>query len=629
MPFEHKVMTYWEWLLGDPTQVRFFDASTWSNLGFLFGAFLILSLISVVAPLIWFLIAAVQHGPGEGFYLVARSVYRGVTEDLPGFSPRRMLAIAKLAVQEAIRNRVLVGFAVFVLLMLFAGLFLDVENSNPARTYISFVLTTTNYLVLLMALFLSAFSLPNDIKNKTIYTVVTKPIRAGEIVMGRVVGFALVGTVMLIAMGLVSYVFVKRGLSHTHELNGDDFVALPVGSGKEGSTSMDRHHRHRVRMNADGTVTETELSAGHFHPIEVVGEGADKKFVVGAARGDLIARSPVFGKMRILDREGNPGAGVNVGTEWTYRGYIEGGNNRSAATWTFSGITPQRYPGGLPLELNLAVFRTYKGNIERGVLGEIIIRNPNPEARVRSSGPIPFESHEFTSQRFTIPAEMNAAATADGASRKINLFEDLTYNGQVEVVIRCAESAQYFGVAQADVYLRPKDASFELNFAKGYVSLWLQMLLVTGFGVTFSTFLSGPVAMMATLSAIVLGFFGNFLRDVTLGIMDPNGNETVVGGGPIESLIRLLTQANVSSDLEVATIVEKTIKVIDMIIMQGMRGMTYVLPDYRQFDTTQFVASGYNIYIDLIAQHLTAGFVYVIAVGIVGYFFLKTREVAG
>ena len=31
------------------------------------------------------------------------------------------------------------------------------------------------------------------------------------------------------------------------------------------------------------------------------------------------------------------------------------------------------------------------------------------------------------------------------------------------------------------------------------------MLLVTGFGVTFSTFLSGPVALMASISAIVLG----------------------------------------------------------------------------------------------------------------------------
>ena len=82
------------------------------------------------------------------------------------------------------------------------------KNSNPARVYLSFVLGTTNYLVLLMALFLSTFSIPNDIKNRTIYTVVTKPVRASEIVLGRIVGFATVGTAMLVFMGAISYVFV-------------------------------------------------------------------------------------------------------------------------------------------------------------------------------------------------------------------------------------------------------------------------------------------------------------------------------------------------------------------------------------------------------------------------------------
>ena len=109
-------------------------------------------------------------------------------------------------------------------------------------------------------------------------------------------------------------------------------------------------------------------------------------------------------------------------------------------------------------------------------------------------------------------------------------------DGKVQVEIRCVDPAQYFGVAEPDVYLRPGDASFELNFCKGYLSIWLQMVLVTGFGVTFSTFLSGPVALMATISAIVLGFFGQFVRDIATG-------DDVMGGGPIESFIRIVTQA--------------------------------------------------------------------------------------
>ena len=629
MPFEHHVTTYWTWLLGEPTKILFFDANTWKNIGFLPGALLIGFMLCLAAPFLWFLIAAVRHGPSEAFYRVARAIYGGATEDLPRFSLRRTVAVARVAVQEAIRNKVLIGFAVFLMLLLFAGLFLDVDNVNPARTYLSIVLTTTTYLVLLMSLFLSAFSLPNDIKNRTIYTVVTKPIRAGEIVLGRVFGFMAVGTVMLIAMCAISYVFVVRGLSHDHAVEADSVqlsTAPTAAAGvKDGRTTAVNHHHHTFQIPDGATEIDTELAAGHFHRVQVVQNNGQTTYQVSKNQGDLIARAPVFGQLTMFDREGNVvDKGVNVGDEWLYRGFIEGGNNRSAAVWTFSNVTPERYPdetAALPLEMNIAVFRTYKGDIERGVLGEIIIRNPNPDARIKSSGPIPFESREFRAHRFPIPRQLNAAATADGKAQKIDLFKDLVHNGQVQVAIRCVERSQYFGVAQADVYLRPSDSVFWLNFSKGFFSIWLQMLLVTTFGVMFSTFLSGPVAALATAGTLVLGLFGGFVRDLATG--------TQMGGGPIESFIRMILQQNVMTDLEVAGWMDRVIKVIDKGLIGMVYGMTFVLPDYLKFDTSEFVASGYNIYADLVGQHVTSALVYFAMAAIVGYFFLKTREIAG
>ena len=76
--------------------------------------------------------------------------------------------LARLAIQESIRRRVVVVFAVFILILLFAGWFLDPGSIDPARLYLDFVLTATSYLVLLLALFLSSLSLPADIKNHTI-----------------------------------------------------------------------------------------------------------------------------------------------------------------------------------------------------------------------------------------------------------------------------------------------------------------------------------------------------------------------------------------------------------------------------------------------------------------------------
>ena len=142
--------------------------------------------------------------------------------DIAGISPRRVWALARLAVQESIRRRVIVVFAVFILILLFAGWYLDRESIDPARLYLDFVLTATAYLVLLLALFLSSMSLPADFKSHTIYTVVTKPVRASEVVLGRIVGFTAITTFLLIVMGAISYVFVQRGLAHTHQLSSAD-----------------------------------------------------------------------------------------------------------------------------------------------------------------------------------------------------------------------------------------------------------------------------------------------------------------------------------------------------------------------------------------------------------------------
>jgi len=269
--------------------------------------------------------------------------------------------------------------------------------------------------------------------------------------------------------------------------------------------------------------------------------------------------------------------------------------------------------------MTIRVFRSYKGDIERGVLGEIVIRNPNPDAKVKRSGPVLFESKEFVADYRFINRELNSP-TGGSAAGKIDLFKDLVDDGKVEVEMRCVDAAQYFGVATPDLYLRPADAAFEWNFFKAFLSIWLQMLLVTSFGVTFSTFLTGPVAMMATLAAVVLGFFGQFVRGISSG--------EIYGGGPLESMIRMIIQENVMTELELNSVAVSFLKGFDWVLMSLLTAGTFILPDYTQFDTATFVADGYNIFGDLVAQQLTMAAVYFGVVAIVGYFFLKTREIA-
>ena len=319
---------------------EFITLSEW--IGGAFQQFLVATLILVVAGIfIGYLYSLFRHGPVEAFYVVAGVVFNALFVDFFHVSLRRMMAIARLAVQEAIRKRVIVVFAVFVLLLLFGGWFLDVESTHPARLYLSFVLTASTYLVLGLAMFLSAFSLPNDIKNRTIYTVVTKPVRSHEIILGRIIGFIFVGTVLLVLMGMVSYFFVIRGLDHNHSVRTDETVLDKKSKVWMGNSSVDSFHQHEFAVDENGN-GRTDEARGHSHPVQRMDSGGNERYVVGTPEGELRARVPIYGDLKFLDRNGLASdRGINVGKEWSYRGYIEG-NTLNTAIWKFSDVTADK-----------------------------------------------------------------------------------------------------------------------------------------------------------------------------------------------------------------------------------------------------------------------------------------------
>ncbi|MEX0867590.1 MAG: PDZ domain-containing protein, partial [Pirellulales bacterium] len=240
MEIDPNIPSYTNWLFGGPDT---------SAAIVMFGG--VVLVVSLLALFIGWLSAVFRHGPGRGTALVVGSVSGGLN-DLIRISPRRIYGLAWLAAREAFRRRIWVVLVIFALILMFAGWFLNPNTDSPAQLYLSFVLTSTTFLVLLLALFLSVFSLPNDIKNKTIYTVATKPVRASEIVLGRVLGFSAVGTLFLLAMAAASYLFVATSLRHTHELLDEDLIAVREQGeivAYTGLTSNEKNHRHEVTID--------------------------------------------------------------------------------------------------------------------------------------------------------------------------------------------------------------------------------------------------------------------------------------------------------------------------------------------------------------------------------------------
>ncbi|MGD0382695.1 MAG: hypothetical protein ABSA77_04170, partial [Thermoguttaceae bacterium] len=361
-----------------------------------------------------------------------------------------------------------------------------------------------------------------------------------------------------------------------------------------------------------------EPEQGHTHSVSIEKDGDKTVYKVGPEQGMLMARVPIYGKLSFRDRAGQPAEkGVSVGKEWTYRSYFEGGT-LAAAVWTFSGITPEAFPDGLPVELNISVYRTYTGAITKGIPGSLSLRNPKTGKTV--------EVRIFSAKDYVLDSQFIPRRIISPKGEKLDLFKDFVDDkGEVEVWLRSVAPAQYFGAAQADMYLRAPDGYFTLNFIKGYIGIWLQMSLLVGVGVLFSTFLSGPVAILATVGVMLGGFFHQFLYEVAFQQTMTGGK--VFGGGPFESMLRMITQDSITMELE-PNLRTMAVQTLDRLAEPLMRVAVMLVPDFGRFSFSDYVAYGFNIPGDQILKYTFRMLAFVIPVFVAALFCLKTREVA-
>ena len=84
----------------------------------------------------------------------------------------------------------------------------------------------------------------------------TKPVRSTEIVLGRILGFTAVGTLLLAVMGGLSHQFVRRGIQHAHKSN------RSVGMARAQQPATTRH-AHRFEMLPGESVGVTDAVRGH------------------------------------------------------------------------------------------------------------------------------------------------------------------------------------------------------------------------------------------------------------------------------------------------------------------------------------------------------------------------------
>lgn len=122
----------------------------------------------------------------------------------------RASAISSVCFAESIRRRVLWLIPLAIVGVIVVSQFQrPLDEQDSIRQTTKFCLFASGMLVTITTVILACTSLPKEIDNRVIYTIVTKPTTRLEIILGKIGGFAAVSATILLIMALFSWGYVQ------------------------------------------------------------------------------------------------------------------------------------------------------------------------------------------------------------------------------------------------------------------------------------------------------------------------------------------------------------------------------------------------------------------------------------
>jgi len=138
----------------------------------------------------------------------------------------RILSIASNTFRETIRNKILYAIIAFALFVIGMTFFLaDLSMGEFARIIANIGLASIHVFGVIMAIFLGITLVSNEVDRKTIYIILSKPVRRHEFVLGKALGLSVTLALTTLAMATVLFV-----IHMTYKLGGTPEPGIFVAS---------------------------------------------------------------------------------------------------------------------------------------------------------------------------------------------------------------------------------------------------------------------------------------------------------------------------------------------------------------------------------------------------------------
>jgi hypothetical protein len=121
---------------------------------------------------------------------------------------RRIWAIARNTMRQALRMKIAAVFIVLLLILLpILGLTITGDGTLKGRlqTFVSYGFSLTSLLLSFLTIIVSIYTITSDIEHRQIYTVVTKPIRRSHLIVGKLLGVVTLDVALLTLFAGIIY----------------------------------------------------------------------------------------------------------------------------------------------------------------------------------------------------------------------------------------------------------------------------------------------------------------------------------------------------------------------------------------------------------------------------------------
>ncbi len=127
------------------------------------------------------------------------------------------LVIAANTYREGIRKKTLIGFLIVALLVIGGSTFLTVLSPGEEVKMVKDVcLAALSMFGVLIAIFTAGSMVPSEVENKTIYTVLSKPLRRFDYIVGKFVGIQFI---LILNLGLMALLSLAILFTREHVLS--------------------------------------------------------------------------------------------------------------------------------------------------------------------------------------------------------------------------------------------------------------------------------------------------------------------------------------------------------------------------------------------------------------------------